>query len=62
MTNLKPSPNHGHNQAIVNGISRIGYMKGGGKALWKDEDIADTIIAKTVVLSKEIVINLSSCM
>ena len=48
MTNLKPSPNHGHNQAIVNGISRIGYMKGGGKALWKDEDIADTIIAKTV--------------
>ena len=48
LTNLKPSPNHGHNQAIVNGISRIGYMKGGGKALWKDEDIADTIIAKTV--------------
>ena len=45
LTNLKPSPNHGHNQAIVNGISRIGYMKGGGKALWKDEDIADTIIA-----------------
>ena len=44
LTNLKPSPNHGHNQAIVNGISRIGYMKGGGKALWKDEDIADTII------------------
>ena len=27
LTNLKPSPNHGHNQAIVNGISRIGYMK-----------------------------------
>ena len=35
-------------QAIVNGISRIGYMKGGGKALWKDENIADTIIAKSV--------------
>lgn len=48
LTNLKPSPNHGHNQAIVNGISRIGYMKGGGKALWKDEDIADTIIEKSV--------------
>ncbi len=29
LTNLKPSPNHGHDQAIVNGISRIGYMKGG---------------------------------
>ena len=46
LTKLKPSPNHGHDQAIVNGISRIGYMKGGGKALWKDEDIADTIAAK----------------
>lgn len=46
LTNLKPS--HGHDQAIVNGISRIGYMKGGGKALWKDEDIADTIISKSV--------------
>lgn len=48
LTKLKPYPNHGHNQAIVNGISRIGYMKGGGKALWKDEDIADTIAAKAV--------------
>lgn len=48
LTNLKPSPNHGHNQAIVNGISRIGYMKGGGKALWRDEEIADTIVSKTV--------------
>lgn len=27
--NLKPS--HGHDMAIVNGISRIGFMKGGGK-------------------------------
>jgi arylsulfatase A-like enzyme len=45
---LKPYPNHGHNQAIVNGISRIGYMKGGGKALWKDENIADTLTAKAV--------------
>lgn len=39
--NLKPS--HGHDMSIVNGISRIGYMKGGGKALWKDEAIADQI-------------------
>lgn len=45
---LKPSPNHGHDMAIVNGISRIGYMKGGGKALWEDENIADTIAAKAV--------------
>lgn len=43
MYNLKPS--HGHNMAVVNGIGRIGYMKGGGKALWKDENIADSITA-----------------
>ena len=48
LTKLKPYPNHGHNQAIVNGISRIGYMKGGGKALWEDENIADTLTAKAV--------------
>jgi len=41
--NLKPS--HGHDMSIVNGISRIGYMKGGGRALWKDENIADSIVA-----------------
>lgn len=44
----KPSLNHGHDQAIVNGISRIGYMKGGGQALWVDENIADSITHKAV--------------
>ena len=44
----KPSPNHGHDQAIVNGISRIGYMKGGKQALWVDENIADSITEKAV--------------
>lgn len=44
--NLRPS--HGHDQSIVNGISRIGYMKGGGKALWKDENIADSITAHAI--------------
>jgi arylsulfatase A-like enzyme len=34
--------------AIVNGISRIGYMTGGRSALWVDEDIADTITRKAV--------------
>lgn len=48
LTKLKPSPNHGHDMTIVNGISRIGYMKGGGKALWEDENIADTIAVKAV--------------
>lgn len=27
-----------HSNTIVNGISRIGYMSGGKKALWRDED------------------------
>lgn len=44
----KPSLNHGHDQAIVNGISRIGYMKGGKSALWVDENIADSITTHAV--------------
>ncbi|MDE6304360.1 MAG: sulfatase-like hydrolase/transferase [Paramuribaculum sp.] len=40
---LKLHPTHGHDQSIVDSISRIGFMKGGGKALWKDENIADSI-------------------
>ena len=44
--NLKHS--HGHDQSIVNGIGRIGYMKGGGKALWKDENIADSITTHAI--------------
>lgn len=44
----KPSPNHGHDQAIVNGISRIGYMKGGKSALWVDENIADSITTHAI--------------
>ena len=46
LTNLKHS--HGHDMTIVNGIGRIGFMKGGGKALWKDEFIADSIASKAV--------------
>ncbi len=45
---LKPSPNHGHADAIVNGISRIGFMKGGKDALWIDENIADSITHKAI--------------
>ncbi|MEG1545595.1 MAG: sulfatase-like hydrolase/transferase, partial [Tannerellaceae bacterium] len=48
LTVLRPSPNHGHDMAIVNGISRIGYMKGGKQALWNDENIADSITHKAV--------------
>lgn len=45
---LKLVPDESHDQAILNGISRIGYMKGGRSALWVDENIADTITSKAV--------------
>jgi arylsulfatase A-like enzyme len=43
---LKMHPSHGHDQTIVNGISRIGYMSGGKTARWVDEDMADTLTGK----------------
>lgn len=43
---LKLKPSQGHNNTIINGIPRIGYMTGGKSALWVDEDIADTITSK----------------
>ena len=43
---LKLHPSHGHDQSIVNGISRIGYMSGGKSARWVDEDMADTLTGK----------------
>ena len=43
---LKMHPSHGHNQTIINGISRIGYMSGGKAARWVDEDMADVITSK----------------
>ena len=45
---LRVHPSHGHDMAIVDGISRIGYMKGGMAALWKDEDMADTFTREAV--------------
>jgi arylsulfatase A-like enzyme len=36
----------GHNQSLVNGIPRIGYMTGGRKARWVDEEIPATLAAK----------------
>ncbi len=45
---LKVHPSHGHDQTIVNGISRIGYMTGGKAARWVDEDMADVLTRKGV--------------
>jgi len=45
---LKMVPSHGHDQTIVNGISRIGYMTGGTAALWRDEDMGDVFVRQAV--------------
>ncbi len=45
---LKQNWSHGHNSSIINGISRIGFMTGGKKARWVDEDMADVISHKAV--------------
>jgi arylsulfatase A-like enzyme len=45
---LRMHPSEGHNQTIVNGIGRIGFMSGGKTARWLDEDMADTITKKAV--------------
>ncbi len=43
---LKLNWHHGHNNSIVNGIPRIGYMKGGKSALWNDETMADEFLER----------------
>jgi len=37
---------HGHFNSIINGISRIGFMKGGKRAHWSDIDMADHFLNK----------------
>lgn len=50
---LKMHPSHGHDQTIINGISRIGYMSGGKAARWVDEDMADVITRKAVAFMEQ---------
>ncbi|MBK9316627.1 MAG: arylsulfatase [Acidobacteria bacterium] len=45
---LKMDWSHGHNNSIVNGIGRIGFMTGGNSALWIDEDMADVFTKKAL--------------
>ncbi|MGI5847166.1 MAG: sulfatase-like hydrolase/transferase [Candidatus Cryptobacteroides sp.] len=37
---------HGHNNSVINGIPRIGFMKGGEKARWNDYEMADYFLGK----------------
>lgn len=45
---MRTDPNQGHNQTIVDSISRIGWMSGGNSARWKDENIAGIITQKAI--------------
>lgn len=45
---LKLHPSHGHNMSINNGISRIGFMKGGKSALFTDENMGDDFLKETL--------------
>jgi len=40
---LKMNWSHGHSDAVINGIPRIGYMIGGKSALWKDEEMEQVL-------------------
>ena len=43
---LQSSPGQDHDQTIVNGIGRIGYMNGGNRARWVDEEVSLTFLSK----------------
>lgn len=43
---LKLHPSHGHDMSIHNGISRIGFQKGGKSAMWVDENLADVFTSR----------------
>jgi arylsulfatase A-like enzyme len=45
---LKMKLSAGHDQTIVNGISRIGFMSGGKAARWNDEDMADRLTQQAI--------------
>lgn len=36
----------GHDNSVINGIGRIGYMSGGKSALWDDETMADVLVKR----------------
>lgn len=45
---LKMDWSHGHNNTVHNGIGRIGFYTGGHQARWRDEDLADRWVEKSV--------------
>ena len=45
---LKQKADKQHSDTIINGISRIGYMKGGKSARFKDDELATTVVNQSV--------------
>ncbi len=45
---LKQKADKQHSGTIINGISRIGFMKGGKAARFKDEELAPTVVNQSV--------------
>lgn len=45
---LKMKPSHGHDNTIINGVSRIGWMAGGHKARWIDEQLSVVLTNRAV--------------
>ena len=43
---LRMDWSHGHNQGLVNGVGRIGWMRGGKAARWDDAAMGDVFVAK----------------
>lgn len=41
-------PSHGHDDTIINGISRIGWMAGGHAAVWKDSTMSKVMTKQAV--------------
>jgi arylsulfatase A-like enzyme len=50
---LRMQASHGHADTIVNGVGRIGFMRGGKAALWNDETMADAFAEKAVCFITE---------
>lgn len=45
---LTMKPSHGHDNTIVNGVSRIGFMRGGKSALWDDQTMGEVFLGKAM--------------
>jgi hypothetical protein len=58
---LKMDWDYGHHFAVVNGIGRIGYMAGGKRARWVDEEMATRLRRKARRSSRATRTSRSSC-